>query len=238
MQLYLWENMSSSLPEAADDGSLYTEFLEKVRLLQQKADDDMCAKCGYVKAQLFSKSLFTPARYAKFTEAILKKATPIFNQTTSLELNDDKRRQFELCGNLFKQFPELRRLDNIIRKGFGKLCGKLILEGHVLLSLAGCAVQEPHCDYPFDLSNSSHFLVRESDKVKRELIRAEMYQNSRRSFVFFYAFESDTSLLILDPSGVMRTVHVQKGEALIASGFVIHAGNGKAGNDFCYIKLF
>jgi 5-keto 4-deoxyuronate isomerase len=58
-------------------------------------------------------------------------------------------------------------------------------------------------------------------------IRQLMHDNSRRSFVFFFALEEDTTLRILGHDGKIVTVKVKVGEALVASGFLIHSGDGK-----------
>jgi hypothetical protein len=121
----------------------------------------------------------------------------------------------------------LRVLDHTIKQAFGQVCGNLIFTGVVLLSLAGCAIQELHCDYPYNLDDPRHFIVHESDEAKRMKIRQQMHDNSRRSFVFFFALEEDTTLRILGHDGKIVTVKVKVGEALVASGFVIHSGDGK-----------
>jgi hypothetical protein len=203
--------------------------VDKLKDLQHKVEEnELYAKCGYVKAQLFNSPLFEPPRFAKLKEVVKSKASRIFNESINDRHNNDfKRRQCPIP-ELLCQFREFRQLDKMMKQAFGQVCDNLIYNGVVLLSLAGCAVQEEHCDYPYDLDDPRHFIVHESDEAKRNQIRKEMYDNSRRSFVFFFALEEATTIRILGPDGMFITVHVKVGEALIASGFLIHSGNGKS----------
>jgi hypothetical protein len=204
--------------------------VDKLRDLQQKVqENELYAKCGYVKAQLFSSPILTAARFAKLKKVVERKAKLIFNESIHVRgVNDLKRRQTPIS-ELCYSFSELRQLDKRIKQAFGQVCGeKLIYNGVVLFSLAGCAVQELHCDYPYNLDDPRHFIVHGSDLAKRMEIRQQMYDNSRRSFVFFFALEEATTIRILGPDGMFITVHLKVGEALIASGFLIHSGNGKS----------
>lgn len=220
-------DMSDSTSPAEDKNQLLAQFIEQLRSLQQSVDDNLLyAKCGYVKAQLFQSPIFSADRFAKFKDYVMKKATVIFNETVDKHVNDAKRRQIPISNSLISQFCELRKLYDMMQTAFGELHPKLRYEGAVLLSLAGCAAQEAHCDYPFDLDDPLHFVVKERDEVKRNQLRTDMYNNSRSSFVFFFALEAATTITILGPDGEFIKVHLEVGEALIASGFVVHCGDG------------
>jgi len=219
----------STLPSSPEDQLLLSQFVEKLRGLQQLVNEnELYAKCGYIKAQLFNSPILSPPRLAKLKKVVESEAMSIFNESIhDRYLNDLKRRQTPIS-ELCYSFSELRRLDKRIKQAFSQVCGeKLIYNGVVLLSLAGCAVQELHCDYPYNLDDPRHFIVHESDEAKRMKIRQQMHDNSRRSFVFFFALEEDTTLRILGHDGKIVTVKVKVGEALVASGFLIHSGDGK-----------
>jgi hypothetical protein len=219
----------SNLPSSPEDQLLLSQFVEKLRGLQQLVNENILyAKCGYIKAQLFNSPILSPPRFAKLKKVVESKATLIFNESIHDRYHNDYKRRQTPISELFYSFRELRQLDDTMKQAFSQVCDKeLIYNGVVLLSLAGCAVQELHCDFPYDLDHPGHFVVHGSNLAKRMKIRQQMYDNSRWSFVFFFALEEDTTIRILGHDGKIVIVKLKVGEALVASGFLIHSGDGK-----------
>ena len=60
-----------SSPEDPMDQLLLSQFVEKLRGLQQLVDEnELYAKCGYIKAQLFNSPILSPTRFAKLKKVV------------------------------------------------------------------------------------------------------------------------------------------------------------------------
>lgn len=205
----------------------FRQFISTLQLLQERVICPLAAKCGYVKARLFENKLFSSDEYEALKEKVIAKAHCIFNEKVDNSVNDRKRKQLNIDSKMYGRFPALRQLEQALRHAFIESCGeKMFLEGTVVLALPGAKPQEPHCDYPFDLDNPLHFSCKITDEAKRALLRAKMHENARKSFFFFYALDENTTLTVLDPDGGLKIIDVEPGEAIIASGFLIHGGSG------------
>jgi hypothetical protein len=176
---------------------------------------------------LFEYNLFSADEYEALKKTVVAKAHCIFNEKVDNSVNDRKRKQLIIDSKLCNRFPGLQQLRQALRHAFTEISGeKLIMEGTLLLALPGAKPQDPHCDYPFDLNNTSHFICKETDEAKKEVLRAKMHENARQSFFFFYALDEKTTLTVLGPDGGFKIIDVEPGESIIASGFLVHGGSG------------